>query len=368
MPRLPCRLCVRGGCSTLLVVLLFNLASSDSALLSFNTPTLLGVLLINLAGSDSALLSFDTFDAPAGVAIKRSDTARIPRRESLRLGWPLRGGGLEKKDLPLTERLLDVRLVGSDREFAAGWGGGTRGFDGFEDGKAGEERGDAAMVASDNMMTADQMEAHADIAMEAGEYGEALDLLDVAVNERVDEFGEDSPECIEGYFMYAKCLMLLQNQRDLEDPASSQRPLSRPSAVSASETDNGEEKTGGGEETALGGGEVEDETGEEEDDEPCTVARQMLERSRDILSRASSRPARLADVLELLGRLSLSFPPGQKLGVSRHAEALRCFEECLVLREERSKKGWEKGAEALREARGNLEECRAWASCDAVDS
>jgi len=146
---MPCRhLCVRSGCSTLLGVLVINLASSDSALLSFATPC----------------------SAPAGAVMKGRDTAWIPLRESLLLGWPLRGGGLEKKDPPLRERLLDVGLVGSDREFAAGWGGGTRGLAGFEDGKAGEERGDAAMVVSGNMMTADQMEAHADIAMDAGEY------------------------------------------------------------------------------------------------------------------------------------------------------------------------------------------------------
>ncbi|KAJ1476201.1 hypothetical protein T484DRAFT_1825646 [Baffinella frigidus] len=278
------------------------------------------------------------------TAVPRTPLRRCQRfQESLSDCCPLRGGGLEKKDPPLRERLLDVGLVGADREFAAGWGGGTRGAGGAggEEGNAEDGRGDAAMVVSDNMMTADQMEAHADIAMEAGEprgswdlealdlldVAEALDLLDVAVNERVDEFGEDSPECIEGYFMYAKSLMLLQNQRDID--AGSKRPLTQPSA--GADTAPAEENGG-------------DVTGDGEEDDPCSVARKMLER--------------LADVLELLGRLSLSGTTGEDSG--GHAGAQRCFEECLVIREELAKKGWEKGAEALREARSNLQECRAW--------
>lgn len=107
------------------------------------------------------------------TAVPRTPLRRCQRfQESLSDCCPLRGGGLEKKDPPLRERLLDVGLVGADREFAAGWGGGTRGAGGAggEEGNAEDGRGDAAMVVSDNMMTADQMEAHADIAMEAGEY------------------------------------------------------------------------------------------------------------------------------------------------------------------------------------------------------
>ena len=63
-------------------------------------------------------------------------------------------------------------------------------------------------------------------ALHGLEEQEALDLLDLAVTERIEEFGEDAPECVDGYFMYAKCLMLLQHQRLLDAQANASAPVS----------------------------------------------------------------------------------------------------------------------------------------------
>lgn len=106
--------------------------------------------------------------------------------------------------------------------------------------------------------------------------------------------------------MYAKCLMMLEHLRTAARTSAAQGQSSQGvqdiSAISA-QVEKGKENDG-----------EQEEEKEEEEDDPRGVAKEALDRARNALHRSKTQPARLADVMELLGRLALAAKPGEKWG------------------------------------------------------
>jgi hypothetical protein len=110
----------------------------------------------------------------------------------------------------------------------------------------------------------------------------------------------------------------------------------------------------------------------------------VLERARDVLRRVDMRPARLADVLELLGRVWLSgrytdkdawdvgglgLAPGSGSAARGgcRAAAERCFTHCVALREIAARRGGALERAALEAAERNLAACKEWEGTQAME-
>jgi len=106
---------------------------------------------------------------PQSILWGRSGELRDELRLRLRLRpFPsLRGGRAAEEHSSLRDRLLDVASVGSNPDVAAESSGGVT----ESEAEAGvKEETNTALVPNDNVMTIDQMEAHAEMAIEAGEF------------------------------------------------------------------------------------------------------------------------------------------------------------------------------------------------------
>ena len=79
-----------------------------------------------------------------------------------------------------------------------------------------------AMVCREDITTPDQCVGHADAAMAAGDFEDAVDFLHAALEEMRDELGDDAQERAPVLIKYAKALMQMEAQNVAEAARSEQ--------------------------------------------------------------------------------------------------------------------------------------------------
>jgi len=171
------------------------------------------------------------------------------------------------------------------------------------------------MVRRDDMVTADQCVGHAEAALEAGEYEDAVDFVHAALEDVADEFGAAAPERVPLLLLYARALMAMESQ----------------SATDAAQADpNGREGSSGPDDA--------DSSASSGPEEAGPAAWRALEEARDIIRESSGRETKeLASAHELQARFALdavlSCPAlAGKTRAQRRAIALEHLRACLAIR------------------------------------
>mmetsp|Transcript_46230 Transcript_46230/g.144993 ORF Transcript_46230/g.144993 Transcript_46230/m.144993 type:complete len:207 (+) Transcript_46230:197-817(+) len=77
------------------------------------------------------------------------------------------------------------------------------------------------VLPHDDVMTADQCIGFAETAFEEGRYDDAVDLLTVAIEEKIDNFEEDSVECVRAVLMLSRSLYEKEVLSNFSDANSS---------------------------------------------------------------------------------------------------------------------------------------------------
>ena len=136
-----------------------------------------------------------------------------------------------------------------------------------------------AMVCREDITTPDQCVGHADAAMAAGDFEDAVDFLHAALEEMRDELGDDAQERAPVLVKYAKALMQMEAQNMAEAARS--------------------EQDAGADESSQDG----DSSGPED---ATHAAWRSLEEAKRIIQLSAGRETKdLADVFELQAGLAL---------------------------------------------------------------
>jgi hypothetical protein len=82
--------------------------------------------------------------------------------------------------------------------------------------ETGGGKSEDGMVRRGDIVTADQCVGHAEAAMEAGEFEDAVDFVQAALEDVADEYGQDAPERVPLLLLYARALLEMEAQGTAE--------------------------------------------------------------------------------------------------------------------------------------------------------
>lgn len=183
--------------------------------------------------------------------------------------------------------------------------------------ETGGGKSEDGMVRRNDIVTADQCVGHAEAAMEAGEFEDAVDFVQAALEDVADEYGQDAPERVPLLLLYARALMEMEAQG---------------TADAARANLDGRE---GGSEPDDAGSSVSSEP-----EEAAHAAWRALEEARGIINESLGRETKeLATAHELQARfaldaaLSCPFLAG-KTRAQRRRIALEHLRTCLAIRKQ----------------------------------
>ena len=186
------------------------------------------------------------------------------------------------------------------------------------DGREVDETG--RMVQRDDIVTAEQCIGHAEAALEEGEYEDAVDFVQAALEDVADEYGADAPESVPLLLLYSRALMAMETQ----------------AAAEIAELENPSSGSGGG--TPQQGDADGDGDSSSGPEEATHAAWRVLEDAQRILHQCAGRETKeLADTHELKAQYALNTHLtcpifAGKTRVERRAIALTHLRECLRIR------------------------------------
>jgi len=196
--------------------------------------------------------------------------------------------------------------------------------------ETGGGKSEDGMVRRDDIVTADQCVGHAEAAMEAGEFEDAVDFVQAALEDVADEYGQDAPERVPLLLLYARALIEMEAQGTADAARagldgregsceSDDAGSSAPSEGSSEPDDEGSSASSGPEEAAH-------------------AAWRALEEARSIIRESSGRETKeLATAHELQARFALdealSCPAlAGKTRAQRREIALEHLRICFAIR------------------------------------
>jgi hypothetical protein len=137
----------------------------------------------------SAISTVSSSCVETSTSLQKRKLVRAATSLRLRGAGKVNRGGRSERRKVLQE---EAHSTPCDDETESFLGDGSM-FD-AESGKQSGKAGAGQMVNRGDIMTADQCVGHAEAALEAGDYEDAVDFLQVALEDIKDEHGEDAPE------------------------------------------------------------------------------------------------------------------------------------------------------------------------------
>jgi len=153
------------------------------------------------------------------------------------------------------------------------------------------------MVRRDDIVTADQCIGHAEAAIEAGEFEDAHDFLQVALDDVADEHGKDAMESVPLLLLYSKALMAMESQDTAE--------VSKMVMGNAAD-DDGQDAEVMGNATDDGQDSVDEDESSGPEDTACAAWRALEDVRRIISQNGAHETKELADAHELQASFALN--------------------------------------------------------------